>query len=496
MDPEPAQNPPAPEAPTEPVQPQTSPAPEEKPNQLDPAFSRREYARPKKPMASVFASTPSAEEGPSWLIKSAAATKYGAYAKYKTKVASVQAPQAYRKYAPDDPSYGQRPASAPQKPRRGLSDSVEVDDPLNSYELIAAPAAYVSPHADHNDYQTFKSNISHRDDRDINSIVRQHYNQRTRVSKMQGSRTKSPIYKLRNFNNSIKYMLLGNWVRKRDPRHPLTFLDLCCGKGGDLNKCEFVQVDQYVGIDISDASVQEAFSRYSKQKARYRPQGAPRDPHRCNFEACFATGDVFSLELPAILEPNFPGIVAQVFPVDTVSIQFSLHYSFESEEKVRMLLTNVSRSLRPGGTFVGTIPSSDFIRDKIVNKDFLPSRDKVRFGNEIYSVTFEKPPPVDGVFRPPFGHRYDYYLQDAVDGVPEYVVPFETLRALCEEYGMILRYKKNFIDMFNAEIPKYFKRLNKNMIEAMQREDGKYGAEGAQKEAVAFYLAFAFEKMG
>ena len=54
--------------------------------------------------------------------------------------------------------------------------------------------------------------------------------------------------------------------------------------------------------------------------------------------------------------------------MDIVSAQFSLHYSFESEEKVRTLLTNVTRSLRSGGTFIGTIPSSDFIKAKIVDK--------------------------------------------------------------------------------------------------------------------------------
>jgi len=222
-----------------------------------------------------------------------------------------------------------------------------------------------------------------------------------------------------------------------------------------------------------------------------------RDSRRYNFEACFATGDCFSKTIPEILEPNFAGIIDSLFPVDCVSAQFALHYSFETEDKIRTLLTNVSRSLRPGGKFIGTIPSSDFIKDKIIRKDYMvnESSDKVRFGNDIYSVTFDNQPPVDGVFRPPFGNGYTYYLQDAVDNVPEYVVPFETLRALCEEYGLTLQYKKNFIDIFNQEIPKYFSKLNKNLIEGIKRSDGKFGVEGSEKEAVAFYLGFVFEKL-
>lgn len=348
-------------------------------------------------------------------------------------------------------------------------------------------------------YHTFHSRIKDKENRDINSIVRQHYNQRTQQSKRQGPRTSSPIYKLRNFNNTIKYILIGNWAKHDTGSSPLfSVLDLCCGKGGDLNKCEFIKIDQYIGIDISDLSVREAFDRYSKQKARFRPRNGTRVENRYNFQACFATGDCFTQYVPDILEPNFPGIIEKTFPVDTVSTQFALHYAFESEDKVNTLLTNVSKSLRVGGRFIGTIPSSDFIKSKIVDKQYFKDAKtgKVKFGNGLYSVTFDKEPPEDGVFRPPFGNRYSYWLKDAVDDVPEYVVPFEILRAMCEEHNLMLKYKKNFIDIFNQEIPNYFAKLNKNLIDGLKRNDGKYGAEGEEKEAVGFYIGFVFEKVG
>lgn len=348
-------------------------------------------------------------------------------------------------------------------------------------------------------YHTFHSRIKDKENRDINSIVRQHYNQRTQQSKSQGPRTSSPIYKLRNFNNTIKYILLGNWAKHDAESSPLfSILDLCCGKGGDLNKCEFIKIDQYIGIDISDLSVREAFSRYSRQKARFKPRNGARAESRYNFEACFATGDCFTQYVPDILEPNFPGIIEKTFPVDVVSTQFALHYAFESEEKVHTLLTNVSKSLRVGGRFIGTIPSSDFIKSKIVDKQYFKDAKtgKVKFGNGLYSVTFDKEPPEDGVFRPPFGNRYSYWLKDAVDDVPEYVVPFEILRAICEEHNLVLKYKKNFIDIFNQEIPRYFGKLNRNLIDGLKRSDEKYGAEGEEKEAVGFYIGFVFEKVG
>jgi mRNA (guanine-N7-)-methyltransferase len=46
-------------------------------------------------------------------------------------------------------------------------------------------------------------------------------------------------------------------------------------------------------------------------------------------------------------------------PFDVVTMQFCMHYAFQSVSKARMMLENVSRYLKPGGTFIGTIPDSE-----------------------------------------------------------------------------------------------------------------------------------------
>ncbi len=45
-------------------------------------------------------------------------------------------------------------------------------------------------------------------------------------------------------------------------------------------------------------------------------------------------------------------------PFDVVSMQFCMHYAFETEAKVRTMLENVVRYLKPGGIFIGTIPDA------------------------------------------------------------------------------------------------------------------------------------------
>lgn len=41
--------------------------------------------------------------------------------------------------------------------------------------------------------------------------------------------------------------------------------------------------------------------------------------------------------------------------------QFALHYSWSTEARARKALANVSALLRPGGTFIGTMPDANVI---------------------------------------------------------------------------------------------------------------------------------------
>lgn len=111
-------------------------------------------------------------------------------------------------------------------------------------------------------------------------------------------------------------------------------------------------------------------------------------------------------------------------------MQFVMHYAFESEEKARTMLMNVSKNLRRGGFFIGTIPSSDAIIEGIKS---LPE-DSKEFGNSVYKVRFPER-PTQTVFRPPYGHRYNFFMEDAVENVPEYIVPFEVFRGYETQTG-------------------------------------------------------------
>ena len=135
---------------------------------------------------------------------------------------------------------------------------------------------------------------------------------------------------------------------------------------------------------------------------------------------------------------------------DVVASMFTIHYAFESEEKTRQMLRNVAGCLRKGGRFLGVCPNSDVISSEVAKfhtkrkeseaagkKEEAEPEDgeveddvkKAEWGNSIYRVRFPGVTPEDGVFRPPFGWKYSYFMEEAVEEIPEYVVPWEAFRA-------------------------------------------------------------------
>ena len=48
-----------------------------------------------------------------------------------------------------------------------------------------------------------------------------------------------------------------------------------------------------------------------------------------------------------------------------------------------------------------------------------PDAEDLSFGNAVYKITFENRE------RPIYGHKYWFFLQDAVENVPEYVVRWD-----------------------------------------------------------------------
>ena len=76
------------------------------------------------------------------------------------------------------------------------------------------------------------------------------------------AREHSPTIFVKVFNNFIKAITIEQFSRKLG--RGLSVLDLCCGRGGDIQKWKKQNIAHYVGVDLSRALVAEAYTRYQE----------------------------------------------------------------------------------------------------------------------------------------------------------------------------------------------------------------------------------------
>jgi mRNA (guanine-N7-)-methyltransferase len=381
--------------------------------------------------------------------------------------------------------------------------------------------------------------------------------------------TDSKIKGLRSFNNWVKSSTIQKFIG--DERH-IKVLDMGCGKGGDLQKWQSSRkVELYVGADPADVSINQARERYEQMRRRTK-----RGQYL--FHAEFYTKDCFGEWLGDIPIIREVGIDRGVGPdnaqsqrwggggFDIVTMMFCMHYAFESEEKARGMLRNVSGALKKGGRFIGCIPNSDVLSAKViehhkahgrgvtntnangieeeddrptfasddeddwdpeksldspkpkedgetalangqdqkaaeeVNKEQQPQEDGeaeegFEWGNSIYRVKFPGKTPEDGVFRPPYGWKYFYFLEEAVEEVPEYVVPWEAFRALAEDYNLELQYRKPFREVWDEQKDDPVLGPLSERMGVRDRVTGQLQTTEEELDAADFYHTFCFYKV-
>ncbi|KAH7057010.1 mRNA capping enzyme-domain-containing protein [Macrophomina phaseolina] len=393
--------------------------------------------------------------------------------------------------------------------------------------------------------------------RGVGDVVKQHYNAVPERGR-EWRKTDSKIKGLRSFNNWVKSCIIQKFSPGDETTgesrygQNILVLDIGCGKGGDLQKWQSAprRVDLYVGVDPADVSIEQARGRYEQMK-RKPHRGRPQHVFHAEFFAKDGYGEWLG-DIPIVREV---GIDPSVGPdgggagrfggggFDVVTMMFCMHYAFESEHKARGMLRNVAGSLKKGGRFLGVIPNSDVLSAKVEefhkrhgkgkspngvdadgshspafasDDDWDPEKpseepkeeatapekedgevkdNSVEWGNSIYRVKFPGKTPADGVFRPPFGWKYFYFLEEAVESVPEYVVPWEAFRALAEDYNLELQYRKPFNEVWDEENGDPILGPLSERMGVRGRDRGPLLISDEEMEAASFYHAFCFYKV-
>lgn len=308
---------------------------------------------------------------------------------------------------------------------------------------------------DRKEISNHNNNNNEEDDGDNADNVALHYNARPQGNVK--SRKFSPIFKMRSFNNAVKTILINKFTKPGS-----TVLDFGCGKGGDLQKWDRARVRHVVGVDIAKVSIDHAIQRYQELTRRSR------------LNAEFYVADLFVEDINKVID-------SKDILFDVVSCQFMLHYSFEVKSKAIQCMSNITERLRKGGIFIGTIPNSSVLFRKLKEAEGL------EFGNDIYKIRFDQKTSFDK-----YGHRYHFYLKDAIDDCPEYLMHFESFKKMVEGYGFKMIFAEGLHDFYrtNQQYPKC-----RELFERMKLTGNRAGLSDDEWEATGLYLAFAFQKI-
>lgn len=224
-------------------------------------------------------------------------------------------------------------------------------------------------------------------------------------SRALAERAAGPSAAIKRYHNDVKRRLIDIFARGA-PR----YLDVACGRGGDVAKWIRAGVGFVRGIDVSPAEIEEARRRY----AAVRP---PPRKTTCVFEVVHSPA-WFLEASPAAASVSSPATTARY---DVVACMFAVHYFFESRDLARSFFSYVASVLEPGtGLFIGTFPDGHRVLEAAALGDH---------ANLMMSIRLDENEK----------EAYTIRIVDTVvdrDGSREFLVFPETLMELAAEAGL------------------------------------------------------------
>jgi mRNA (guanine-N7-)-methyltransferase len=236
---------------------------------------------------------------------------------------------------------------------------------------------------------------------------------------------------MRSFHNKVKSSILQHAVHLSSTHHTNTniherwLLDVGVGRGGDMFKWDRCDIQNVIGFDPDESSINEANRRYLQSNLIVR---------NYNFIKCNDICELMQLQPVTSL-------------MDVVSCQFAIHYLFSSVETLTSFVQNVSALLKPGGVFVGTFMDGEQVIKALNN-------DKFEFINSATLIYLPKPSLVSNDYGCPLKVHLTGTLFFGENSVSdEFLVKKEVLTRVCESTGLCLvrfkTFKQHHEDLFN-----------------------------------------------
>ncbi len=258
---------------------------------------------------------------------------------------------------------------------------------------------------------------------------------------------------LRDFHNRyIKRNLILSVSRRNN-----TLIDFAVGRAGDLPKWKDANLNFVFGIDVSPENIN---NRKSGACARYLDMcqtntdmpGAlflhgnsalnirdgsafTTDKEKMVTKAVFGTGPKDRNILGAGVYKHF-GVGREGFNVS--SVQFALHYFFENEMTLHSFMRNVAECTKLGGYFIGTCYDGKSVFKLLADKMRGESVVIMKSGKKIFEITKKYDETGFPDDAQSIGYAIDVFQESINKTFQEYLVNFEYLTRLMENYGFTL----------------------------------------------------------
>ena len=293
---------------------------------------------------------------------------------------------------------------------------------------------------------------------------------------------------LKNFHNLyVKKMLIGGVSNRGD-----TLIDFACGKGGDLPKWIHAHLSFVFGIDYSSDNltnpIDGACARYLNMRRdtknmpyalfvngnssyNIRNGSAMLNEKAIQItKAVFGEGSSDPEKIGAGVARQY-GKGADGFNIS--SCQFAIHYMFESIDSLQGFLRNVAECTKLNGYFIGTCYDGKEVFKMLKNKKPEEGVQVNADGKKIWEVVKEYNSNVFEDEASCLGYKINVYQESINQYIPEYLVNFDYLERVMEDYGFKLVEREEAHNMGLPEGSGMFREMFYRMNDEIKRNKFK-----------------------
>ena len=320
---------------------------------------------------------------------------------------------------------------------------------------------------------------------------------------------------LRDFHNLfVKKLLLMSVAKRGD-----ILIDYAVGKGGDIPKWISSKLAFVLGIDISRDNIENrldgACARFLNYRKRFNIMPYALFVHGNSSVNIRNTSALYSDKGKQIINAVFGegtkdkdvlgegvykmyGKAHEGFNIS--SIQFALHYMFESQTTLQNFLRNVSECTKIGGYFIATSYDGRTIFNKLKNKKQGEDFVIMDGAKKIWSITKQYDRKDFEENSSCVGYAVDVYQESINKTFREYLVNYNYLIQLMENYGFVLLTREEYRELNLPASTGMFKSLYGFMETELSRNRNKKNEYGSamnmspEEKTISFLNRFCIFK--